>query len=452
MKYRFITGSGGSDRLILILAGWAMDANPFRFLKRPGYDIAVVWNYDSTEADWSFTESYREICLVAWSLGVAAAGITEPISGRITRRIAVAGTPVPIDDRTGIPRAIFEGTRRALSPAGLRKFYRRVAGSASAFESFMENAPERNIEELGAELDYFLSEDAPHSSGLPWDMAIVPENDAIFPPENQLRAWQNVMTYRIDSPHLPPFQEILDNYIIDKELTGERFRRNSGTYEANATVQSYMVRELADIIPLDGTLRFHNAYEPGCGQGALTRLLEPVCDDLLTCDIAHAPSSTAPHTRFILTDAELLTATLAAESMDLIASASVVQWFNSPRNFFEECYRVLRPGGLLAIATFCRGNLEQVAQCTGVELPLPDARGWLNLLPPRMKVLYSHDYSVNETFNSPMEVFRHLRLTGVTALDSKDASSRLRRGLAEYPCVDGKYPLIYRPIIFIAQK
>lgn len=452
MKHSFITGPGGAERLILILAGWAMDANPFYSLSRPGYDIAVVWGYDNTDPDWTFTEQYREICLVAWSLGVAAAGITEPISGRITRRLAVAGTPTAVDDSTGIPRSIFEGTRRGLSEAGLRKFYRRVCGNASAFDAFMEHAPARELPELAAELDLFLSADAPNSSGLPWDVAIIPENDLIFPPVNQHKAWEGVMTVSVPSPHFPPFQEIIDKYIIDKELTGKRFRQHADTYSANATVQAGMVRKLAEKIPLDGSVRFRNAYEPGSGAGVLTRLLERVCDKLIICDIAHAPKDISSKTEFRHADAELLTASLESESLDLIASASVVQWFNSPRRFFEECYRVMRPGGLLAIATFCRGNLEQVAQSTGIELPLPDTSGWLGLLPPEMKVLYCEDFSVTETFDSPTDVFRHLRLTGVTALARGTGAGRMRTALRNYPCVGSKYLLTYRPIIFIAQK
>lgn len=68
MEYEFVSQSG-APRLILIYAGWAMDAGVFRGLRRPGYDIAVVWDYRNFVIDWSFASSYCEICIVAWSLG-----------------------------------------------------------------------------------------------------------------------------------------------------------------------------------------------------------------------------------------------------------------------------------------------------------------------------------------------------------------------------------------------
>ena len=75
MKHELVSYNG-STRLIIIFAGWAMDARPFRHLKRPGYDIAVVWDYRSMCIDWSFCKPYTEICVVAWSLGVYASAVT----------------------------------------------------------------------------------------------------------------------------------------------------------------------------------------------------------------------------------------------------------------------------------------------------------------------------------------------------------------------------------------
>ena len=60
MEYKIVS-STESPRLILFFAGWGMSAAPFEGLRRPGYDIAVVWKYGSLDIDWSFTSNYIEI-------------------------------------------------------------------------------------------------------------------------------------------------------------------------------------------------------------------------------------------------------------------------------------------------------------------------------------------------------------------------------------------------------
>ena len=98
MKQLFVKRSH-SDRLLLIFAGWAMDANPFRHVSRPGYDTLVVWDYRDLSIDWSEAAAYDEIVLIAWSMGVYAASMTiHSIDHLITSKIAVNGTLSPVDN------------------------------------------------------------------------------------------------------------------------------------------------------------------------------------------------------------------------------------------------------------------------------------------------------------------------------------------------------------------
>ncbi|MDE6050437.1 MAG: DUF452 family protein, partial [Paramuribaculum sp.] len=123
-----LTHSTQSDRLILLFAGWGMDARPLRKLTHRDYDIAVAFDYRNLTSDnLGLLDNYREICVIAWSFGVPAAHAF--LAGRpdlpVTARIAVNGTLQPVDDLRGIPRAIFEGTLNGLSAATLTKFQRR---------------------------------------------------------------------------------------------------------------------------------------------------------------------------------------------------------------------------------------------------------------------------------------------------------------------------------------
>ena len=152
MNHEFVKRSD-SKRLILIFAGWGMDANPFRHVSRPGYDTLVVWDYRDLYIDWSIVSDYGEIALIAWSMGVYAASMTiHAIDHLITAKIAVNGTMTPVDNLCGIPEAIFEGTASTLDDRNLRKFFRRMCGDRATTELFMLAAPDRRIDELIDEL------------------------------------------------------------------------------------------------------------------------------------------------------------------------------------------------------------------------------------------------------------------------------------------------------------
>lgn len=451
MNHRFVSHSG-NRRLILLAAGWAMDANPFAGLRRHGYDIAVVWDCAAAPNDWEFAAPYDEVCLIAWSLAVAAINLPQSVSAKTTARIAVGGTPVAIDDDRGIPRALFGATRANLSSQSLSKFYRRVCGSAGAFARFLQNQPQREIDDLAEELDRYLGESPPSTSPSAWDLAIITGSDLIVPPQNQRRAWEGVPTVAIDSPHLPDFQKIISTYIVDKDTVRRNFARHSGTYLSAAGVQTRMASRLWNKIleHTDGPI--NHALEVGSGAGTLTALMERECHTLEAWDFAHAPASLGPATTFRQCDAETAVASLAAARLDLIASGSAVQWFNSPAEFFRHCRRALRPGGLLAVATFIKGNLEQVARATGAGLPVPSADEWKQLLPPDMEIVWEESGVETLLFDTPAEVFRHLRDSGVNSLGGDDPAAVLRKALANYPPENGHYPLTYRTYMFIARK
>lgn len=142
MRYKFISREN-NNRLILIYAGWGMDWRVFRHMRRHGYDIIIVWDYRQLTFDWSVVASYDEICLVAWSMGVFAASVTiHEILPRITKSIAVGGTPDPISDTLGIPVEIYRGTAEGLNAGNLRKFHRRMCLDAGHYSAFREVAPD----------------------------------------------------------------------------------------------------------------------------------------------------------------------------------------------------------------------------------------------------------------------------------------------------------------------
>jgi len=93
----------------------------------------------------------------------------------------------------------------------------------------------------------------------------------------------------------------------------------------------------------------------GCGTGILTRALRPLLPgaaiigaepgtDMLAA--AAATSDPALDLRWLNCRAEALP--FARASLDLITVGQAAHWFDRPR-FYDECARVLRPGGVLAL-------------------------------------------------------------------------------------------------------
>ena len=187
-------------RLLLFFAGWGMDEHPFLQYAPQDSDFMICYDYRTLDFDTSPLTGYTVIDVVAWSMGVwAASQVLSKGSLAIRRRIAINGTPFPIDEKRGIPPAIFMGTLEGLNEASLRKFQRRMCADGNVFARFQLTAPERSIEELKEELAAVAEQYRILPTGtFAWEQAIIGESDRIFPPTNQRAAWKGISMSNID--------------------------------------------------------------------------------------------------------------------------------------------------------------------------------------------------------------------------------------------------------------
>lgn len=198
MKQSLIT-SQHAPCLTLFFAGWGMDETPFLPYRpqdstSPKSDLIICYDYRDLCFDSSTLAGYREIHLIAWSMGVwAASQVMQHLTLPITQSIAINGTPYPIDDERGIPTAIFEGTLAGLNASSLLKFQRRMCMDGEAYKHFQTLAPRRPWEELKDELAAIGEQccmlPAPSFA---WERAIIGSNDRIFPPQAQQKAWEGI--------------------------------------------------------------------------------------------------------------------------------------------------------------------------------------------------------------------------------------------------------------------
>lgn len=201
-------------RLLLFFAGWGADETPFKAYRPEQCDFMICYDYRTLDFDSSDLKEYREINVIGWSMGVWAASQTmQRLSLPIANRIAINGTPYPIDEQKGIPPVIFRGTLDGLTGASLHKFLRRMCADSAAFKAFLEVTPRRPLEELKEELaaigkriadlnttdtnlnttDTDLNLVNPKER-FHWQQAVVGGNDRIIPPANQLQAWKECGT------------------------------------------------------------------------------------------------------------------------------------------------------------------------------------------------------------------------------------------------------------------
>ncbi|SDE04407.1 pimeloyl-ACP methyl esterase BioG family protein [Limimaricola pyoseonensis] len=191
MRWRWLSGPGGADRVVTVFGGWA--AGPAALAHLTGADVLYVEDWRDLDADLPNLSGYARRDLVAWSFGVAAYGHWQ--AGRETafdRRIALCGSPAPVDRAMGIPPAIFQRTRDRLDPVTLASFLDRIGAPPVA---------SADIPALRDELDAVAARGP--ASDVAWDRVVIATGDRIFPPANLHRAFAGRTVEEVDAPHTP---------------------------------------------------------------------------------------------------------------------------------------------------------------------------------------------------------------------------------------------------------
>ncbi len=427
----------GSDSLLLIYAGWSTDEEAFSNIKCNGYDIAVVSDY-TTLSTPSLRRKYKEVVILAWSLGVKAAEMTAS-NLPLSLTIAVNGTPQPVNNTLGIPEGIFRSTTENLSEQNLMKFRRRMGAAAMSRGS-------RTIASLKAELENFSTNIV---TDFRWDRAVITRKDLIFPPQNQLNAWNDKAEITItDGMHMPDFQSIVNHFVINKKLVEVRFDRGRKTYCKEADIQQRAARHLFDLWQKHG-LKGGQILEIGVGNGLLTDLYAPKLRNthITLWDIAPAQNK---HGIVEQKDAEQELPDVAPDSFDAIVSTSTMQWFNSPAAFMLQCARVLKHEGIAAISTFGPATFRELTEAGVIPLPYLSVDSLLRIIPKEFEILELHSGIITKTFDNPQRVLHHLKATGVNA---RPTTCGVRELIRRYPRqADGRVALTYEPIYIILRK
>lgn len=187
--------------------------------------------------------------------------------------------------------------------------------------------------------------------------------------------------------------------------------------------------------------------EIGPGTGVLTRMLQ---DAIAPGRLTGADLSPVPIEGMEMVEGDAEMMPMLAASFDLIVSSSVIQWFNSPRRYFERLASFMKPGAVLAVATYGNRNFEQLNTLVPGRRIFPTPGEWREMLPGTLRVVTACEEVVEMEFDSAIELLRHISKTGVGGTGDSISVARMVR---EYPVDDdGKCRLTYHPIWIIAVK
>ena len=196
----------GKEKLLLFFNGWSASPELFARLEPDtDMDYWVAYDYRGGFGLDEGIRAYKEVTVVAWSLGVfAAARSLAGLRLPIVRAVAINGTLFPMHDMLGIPKKIFLGTLENLNEEGMKRFNRRMCGSREVLRMY-EQVPSRPLDEVRDELQELAYMATTGCTCPPlWTEALISRDDRIFPPANMRRYWQGECPVReIEAPHYP---------------------------------------------------------------------------------------------------------------------------------------------------------------------------------------------------------------------------------------------------------
>ena len=191
-----------NDKLIIFFTGWSFDYKPFEFLACNDFDVLMFFDYNTL--DMPPIPNYKEYILISWSMGVFSAYLLKDKLPSFSKKIAINGTPLPVNDDYGIPVKPFLLTLRHAKTGLEGKFYQNIFDTPIEYDRYLKSAVERPIENRVEELNslYKKIKNTEIEYKHFYDKAIVSKNDKIIPAKNQINFWQEKAKI-IESGHFP---------------------------------------------------------------------------------------------------------------------------------------------------------------------------------------------------------------------------------------------------------
>ena len=248
---------------------------------------------------------------------------------------------------------------------------------------------------------------------------------------------------------------------MDKKLIAERFSRAATTYSQEACIQQQIAKRMSALLAEHlASFKPRTIVEFGCGTGNLSRILmeqfrpeELLLNDLCDKMRDRCEELIGKGVEFVVGDAEQVE---FPRNRDLITSCSTLQWFDAPDVFLQRCSNYLHSDGYLAFSTFGKKNMQEIRETTKQGLSYLSTDELCNYLSQHYDIIYTEEQIIEQYFEDPKQVLRHLKATGVTGISNPHWTPRILMRFCEqygklFTTPQG-VRLTHHPIYIIAHK
>ncbi|WP_257616944.1 methyltransferase domain-containing protein [Campylobacter pinnipediorum] len=233
------------------------------------------------------------------------------------------------------------------------------------------------------------------------------------------------------------------------DRVANNFLKAKDTYEKEAKIQKIMRERLLKELLARKKSHYSEIWEFGSGQDELGKIIRKHIsyDKYLSSDINdYKIDYKEKNVNFKAIDMNKISDFGDIGKFDLIISNACLQWLDASK-IIPLLSKHLKENGVLAISTFGKENLEQIYTLTGLGLSYLDINELKNLCKNYKDVKIKSELHKLK-FNNPLELFRHLKNSGVNSLGNIYLSkSILATCESEF-----KNTLTYEPIYIIAKK
>ncbi len=251
--------------------------------------------------------------------------------------------------------------------------------------------------------------------------------------------------------------------LIDTNLLQQRFYTASKTYNQHAIVQQQMATKLVSVALEELPFLQGNILELGCGTGLLTcEILKKFnVENYIANDLVNevepiikkiiSQLSTATY-QFYKGDATKLK---ILQKQDTIWSGACIQWIQDLDSFFYHISSILKQNGYFALSSFDINNFLEIKSLTGMGIDYLPFEDVILKASKHFKIINSQSWFSKLWFDSPIDILKHMRYTGVNGISSvkwgKKDLENFTIGYNKYK--EGKrFSLTYNPFILILKK
>lgn len=198
MKFKHIIQSN-SNNLILFFCGFGFNSELFTHIKSNN-NVVFIYDYSDFKYDFIYTlNKYKNIYLIAWSMGVAISSRMDLNGLNIVYKTAINGTPVGIDEIKGIRPRIFKHTIKSFNN---HQFLNSCFDKCITIDNIKPQI------ELKNELENIMKICQLPVLDTKFNLVLSSKNDNIFPRSAILNSFNKEIIKTVEKPHFC-FQDIL---------------------------------------------------------------------------------------------------------------------------------------------------------------------------------------------------------------------------------------------------